>query len=142
MGLMGSGNGKSCVVGVAAITDEHVADQQVEDAVDQPGADEDRPGQPWQVPELKDKKADKSQHEDADAQPVWEVFLPEQLAVAAHQARRQHRVGLAQMLRVTAGEALPLGRTIDGRLTGHVTLRAREDDLHSGYPVFSRSNKL
>ena len=78
---------------VAAVADNDILDEEVEDAVERGGPDQDRPGEPPVVEPVGDRRADERPQEDRHPERVGEILLAVEFVVAADGARRQGGVG-------------------------------------------------
>jgi len=80
----------AAVLSTAAVTHQHVPYQQIEQAVESRGAEQDRPRQPFHVQCVRHHRSQTGAGEDGQPERVWKILLLIKLLVAAYQTRGQN----------------------------------------------------
>ena len=86
--MLHTGN-ESTMLGATAITNNGIPYPQIEEPVKRRRANQDHPSHQRIIPPMGPKKSQTSQRENGQPQPVREILLLVQLAIAAYQARGQ-----------------------------------------------------
>jgi hypothetical protein len=138
---------ETLVMGLAAVADEGVADEQVQRDVERRRADQDRPGQPRLVQAVGDDRGGEGGDEDRHAQRMRKVLLAVQLMAAAEGAMGQGGIAGCDVLAMLAVRALPVAGLGGVEPGGLIAGRAGEDDVQvasfqSGKLVFSQRSWL
>src|SRR5882762_306303 len=105
--MLHTGN-ESTMLGAAVITNNGVPDPQIEEPIKGGRANQDDPCHQRIIPPMGPKKSQASQRENGQTQPVREILLLVQLAIAAYQARGQFPFPIGtKVLPMIALRALP-----------------------------------
>jgi hypothetical protein len=119
-------------VRVAAVADNHVFYEEVQDAVERRGADQDSPRQPPVVIERRQRRRHRRREQDGHAELVREVFLLIQLVAATQGTGRQRRIDFGRGVeQVIAFRTLPIGVAGQPKRPRAVTDGTGKADIHT-----------